>query len=58
MSGSFHVLFMCADVSSSRFLRPLTAVGYMAEKVDGLYGETKFTKQLQQRVTEGTVRYM
>lgn len=55
MSETIPVL---TNISSGRVLRPLTALGYVAEKGDGVYGETKFTKQLSQRVTEGMVRYM
>ncbi|KAI1078792.1 S-adenosyl-L-methionine-dependent methyltransferase [Whalleya microplaca] len=41
-----------------RLLRVLTAGGYVAEKGDGLYGATAWTTHLQQRTTEGMVRFI
>ncbi|KAI1483795.1 S-adenosyl-L-methionine-dependent methyltransferase [Daldinia eschscholtzii] len=45
------------EVLIRRLLRILTALGYVAEKGNGLYGATKWSSHLGQRTTEGTVRF-
>ncbi|KAK8029829.1 O-methyltransferase [Apiospora rasikravindrae] len=41
-----------------RLLRTLTASGFVAEKGDGLYGATPYTKQLSERTTIGTIEFL
>ncbi|KAI0469790.1 S-adenosyl-L-methionine-dependent methyltransferase [Xylariaceae sp. FL0804] len=40
-----------------RFLRVLTAAGYVAETGDGLYGPTKWTRHMQSRLADGMIKF-
>ncbi|XXH05561.1 hypothetical protein Hte_011993 [Hypoxylon texense] len=48
-----------ADVTLlRRLLRVLTSYGYVAEKGDGLYGVNKWTRHMQNRLTQGMIKFI
>ncbi|KAI0388871.1 S-adenosyl-L-methionine-dependent methyltransferase [Xylariaceae sp. FL0594] len=48
----------CDEALIRRLLRVLTASGFVAEKGDGLYGATLWTKHMEKRLTKATIKFL
>ncbi|KAI1378730.1 S-adenosyl-L-methionine-dependent methyltransferase [Hypoxylon crocopeplum] len=48
----------CDETLIRRLLRVLTSYGYVAEKGDGMYGANKWTKHMQNRLTQGMIKFI